>query len=266
MAKSSTHILIVEDDDKLARLYGKVLNHIGYQIRHVTTIEDGLFQLKKFDPDIVCLDWQIGNQVAESLLAYIAALDPQQRPRTILASGRILKHDLMTFTSFVDVIDAVLSKPMVLSDLVETVKKFVRNGVNERQLIHKAEITSLTPDVVLVVWEGRLSNVMVAPMMDVLEDRAVVLDVKACYMEVPPGRKTFIEIEHWQSIQWLYIVHDEDELTLIRTLFSPILPQNRVFLYTNREEAVAAALADHPPESDNEIISPSENGKHVPPP
>lgn len=268
------HVLIVEDDDKLARLYSKILNHAGFQTRRTSTIDEGLFQLRKFDPDVVCLDWQIGDQVAESVLAFIASVEADRRPRTMLVSGRLLKQDLMTFTSFVDVIDAILMKPVVLSDLVTTVKKFARNGGGDRKITHKVEIISLAPDKVLVVWEGRLSDEMFAMMKEVVDKRVVVLDIKACHLELPVGQLTVPEVEHWKTLKSLHIVHAPEDLTVARNLFSPVMSQNIGVLYTDRDAAVRAAvqtIADTPEinaeggdivsDSQSESIEAVSNGK-----
>lgn len=243
------HVLIVEDDDKLARLYTKTLNHVGFSTRRVNNIDDAIFQTKKFDPDVICLDWQLGDQVGEALLAYIAAMDEENVPKIVLASGRITKNDLLAFTSFVNLIDVVLMKPVTISNLAATVKKLADEARTQRQLPCIVEIETLGEGQLQLVWQGRLDDKMVERLgeADILDAKVLVLDLSTTHLEIHPPRQLSGDKWKGKAPQRVLIVHSKDEASTVRRLLEPLLQHTTSEYFTERAAAVEAALAPTTP-------------------
>ena len=240
------HVLIVEDDSKLSRLYGKILNHAGYETRRVTTVDDALFHIKKFDPDVICLDWHLGDQLAEALLAYIAAFEEAQHPRVVLVSGKILRRNALTFTGYVHLIDVVMLKPAVLSNLVMTVKKLTDSTHAKRKQRYHVSVTTLGPEVVQIIWEGRVGKDMLEALSkpEVLKAKAVIFDVTAAHLHADP--LAGLPIEKWKANlpTNLYLVHHHDEAALVRVALGLLIEPTNCHFYSDRELAMKQALAD----------------------
>ncbi len=238
------HVLIVEDDEKLSRLYTKTLNHVGFSTRHATTIDDAIFQTKKFDPDVICLDWQLGEQVGESLLAYIAAMDEQNVPKVVLASGRITKNDLLAFTNFVNLIDVVLMKPVAISNLAATVKKLADDAKTRRQAQSQVEVETMQEGVLQMVWQGRLNDTMIARLGedDILGAKVLILDLSKTHLEIHPPRQLAGDKWKEKAPARVLVVHYKDEMATVRRLLEPLLQHSKAEYFVESDAALKAAL------------------------
>lgn len=53
---SKKKILVIEDELMLQQAYAQILGHTGYEVAVASDGEEGLKQLKRFDPDLILLD------------------------------------------------------------------------------------------------------------------------------------------------------------------------------------------------------------------
>lgn len=56
MKNKKLKVLLVEDDQMLAAVYGTKLEQLGYGYKHVSDGEAGISEVEKFQPDVVLLD------------------------------------------------------------------------------------------------------------------------------------------------------------------------------------------------------------------
>ena len=110
-------VLIVEDDNDLARLYEKVLARSGCETEIVGSVDDAIRNLVKLAPDVVLLDWVLGHETSEVLLRYLQSFEAT-RPRVLLVSGRIRKDKLRLYAG---VVDQVLQKPVSMESIAAAV-------------------------------------------------------------------------------------------------------------------------------------------------
>lgn len=121
---SPPRVLVVEDDDRLGALVGRMLTRAGYECELATTGDDALRAMRDRRPDAVVVDVMIphpdGIEVcrqfrrdgwAGPMLAMSARNSPDDRHRVLVAGA-----------------DGFLAKPFPLRDLVASLDELRRRG------------------------------------------------------------------------------------------------------------------------------------------
>ena len=112
---SGKHILLVEDDQALARMYGKILAYYGFTVEYASTVKETLAILKEHSPDIVCLDWQLGHETSRPILEYLSLAPQLPQPAVMIVSGGEVYTEIAAFSSLIQV---YLQKPLLGKELV----------------------------------------------------------------------------------------------------------------------------------------------------
>jgi DNA-binding response OmpR family regulator len=115
---NSRHVLLVEDNDKLAKLYQKVLHHSGYETRTVDNTEEAIAMLIEFDPATVFLDWQLKDGTCEPFLNHLQSLESANVPKIVIISAEVNVEDIDPYS---DVVQQYFAKPVSIRDLVKNV-------------------------------------------------------------------------------------------------------------------------------------------------
>lgn len=110
-------VLLVEDEDDLARLFDLTLAREGYRIRRVRDADAALDAFRRWSPDLILLDVVLPGMSGLDLLELLRR---ESRVPVILVSGRRRPADLALGESLGA--DAYLVKPFALSELRSCVK------------------------------------------------------------------------------------------------------------------------------------------------
>jgi DNA-binding response OmpR family regulator len=170
-----SHVLIVEDNDQLSRMYQKVLNHAGFKTLLVYNSQEAIFMIRQFDPDLICLDWRLESGNAKPVLEFLRSLAPEQRPKVLLISAQITKQDL---EGYEDLVSAKLIKPVPLSELVWCAQAALRQ--TRKLALQHSSIKRLSPDISQITLVGRISEQMSKVFQDpsVETARTLVIDIR----------------------------------------------------------------------------------------
>lgn len=151
------HILILEKDQKIARLYERVLEHHGYRTLRPHRVEDALHQFAAFDPDLICLDYEIGKHNCVLLLEHLQQLEPHSRPQVILSASAGLDKALLPYQQL---IAQVFYKPVSVYQLVTTVEEL---GLHTNRRVFQGYIhyELLRSQRIMISWSGYISDQLI---------------------------------------------------------------------------------------------------------
>ena len=122
---ASGYVLLVEDDEKLMRMYNKVLTHAGFETICVDSAADAIDCLIEYDPRVVCLDWRLVDGTCVPFLEYVQSLDPAYTPKILIISAEVTARDV---ENYLDVIQDYYTKPITLNEMVARVEALDDEG------------------------------------------------------------------------------------------------------------------------------------------
>ena len=259
---TTMHVMIVEDDHSLARLYDKVLRNRGFRTLRVASVTDALAQLSIFDPDVISVDWFLGlGHTTAPLLDRLKAMPPKHRPQTVLISGEIDKAALSTYA---DVYDCYLPKPVLGLQLLQTVQRLAQKASQERVPIQEISIATVASNVVVYTWRGAVTTAVIRGAMKpaLAKARRIIWDVRELSFsrldlrELAPERH-----RHLPRLRHLYIVHHEQqrqEIQFLANAFSKQLQTNIHYL-TDMTEALALTSQKQPQPPRSSMASNTES-------
>ena len=115
-------ILVIEDEETLARNIARFLEHSGWDVQIAGTAEEGLERVSSAPPDIVMLDFGLPDMDGLAALAILRKRDPQMSVVMLTGQANVqLAVDAMK-SGAVDFI----AKPVVLADLKRVLERLVR--------------------------------------------------------------------------------------------------------------------------------------------
>jgi two-component system cell cycle response regulator DivK len=119
-------VLVVEDNDKNMKLVRDVLQAKGYATIEAVNGEDGVRLARERNPDLVLMDIRLpGISGIEALTALRA--DPETSSIPVMAlTASVTPTDCIRIKEAG--FDAFLAKPMVLRELIETVRRLFESG------------------------------------------------------------------------------------------------------------------------------------------
>jgi two-component system, cell cycle response regulator DivK len=113
-------ILIVEDNERNAKLVRDVLLVTGYRVAHSVTAEEGLEIARRDKPDLVLMDIQLPGMSGTTALTHLKA-DPSTRDIPVIAvtaSVMPMERKEILAAGF----DGYQAKPISVKDLMAEVK------------------------------------------------------------------------------------------------------------------------------------------------
>jgi DNA-binding response OmpR family regulator len=119
----SVRVLVVEDDDDLARLLTIRLRNADFSVERAADGEAGVRLTREFDPEFVLMDWMMpvmsGIQAVEEIRA-----DPTIRqPYIALLSAKTAPDDIWIAQQAG--IDEYITKPVPAHDVIERVSSII---------------------------------------------------------------------------------------------------------------------------------------------
>ncbi len=125
-------LLLIEDEDTLAKNVQRYLARQGWDVELAGTAEAGLSQLAAIQPDVVVLDFQLPGMDGLAALATIRERDPDARVVMITGLGSVqLAVDAMKAGAA-----DFLPKPLVLADLKRVLDKLTGEGRMRKALAY----------------------------------------------------------------------------------------------------------------------------------
>lgn len=213
----STRVLIVEDEEVLLRLYEKTLSHAGFQTYRATILEQAFQLILSFDPDVVCMDWQLGSEISAPLLDFYAAVDPACAPQIVVVTGQSHNLDLSAYAGLVK---AVVGKPISIHELTRMVK-ILAEQTRERLPLYEVEIQTLGHGVKWLTWSGRLSLCVFAEVVcgNLMDAETVIMDFGRLSSNLHDlqeiERMVISRLPEWQAV---YVINEPPYEPLIKYL------------------------------------------------
>lgn len=238
------HVLIVEDDHALSRLYAKVLQREGMRTLLLETVEDAHHHLTDFDPDVVSLDWQLAKGTSAPILEAVAALPLATRPKVVLLSGNIHAQGIDAYN---DIIETYLEKPVNAYALVETIRSLAQRATVERQPKQVVACTELGPGVMVMRWQGHVTASVLRSLMqpELAAAQAVIFDIRR--LNIARLSLEFQNGDHppVPRLKRVWVVHDPDAGTDAHYLMRYLHTDAPILYTSDYDAALAAALQVH---------------------
>ncbi|MGH7737581.1 MAG: response regulator transcription factor [Candidatus Tyrphobacter sp.] len=132
----AARILVIEDDEEVARLERAFLERSGHEVRHAATGADGLDLAESFRPDVVVLDVGLPDI---SGLDVCTSLSNSNNAFVLMVSGHSREQDVLLGLGLGA--DDYITKPFSGNELVARVASFLRR--RERLLSRRESETQL---------------------------------------------------------------------------------------------------------------------------
>jgi DNA-binding response OmpR family regulator len=232
------YVLIVEDDDRISRLYQKTLRHAGYNVRNEDSVEAALQALFTFDPDVICLDWRLVDGNAAPILEALKQEDAQSWPAILLISGQFEHIDISEYRELI--VEAV-PKPFSINELKTKVKKHAAEKIDRLSLC-KVSSEQPAPGVLLLSWQGTITaHHLQRALADAPSDtHALFLDISNYVfsrnrpIQFPAGVG-----ETLPTLKSIYVIHPPEAETAAKFLMKDMPTGPQVHYCHSVEEAVA---------------------------
>ena len=120
------HILVVEDNERNAKLVCDVLGVVGYRVTHTETAEAALEVVRADRPDLVLMDIQLPGMSGTEALAQLKQTPATRSVPVIAVSASVMpmERDEILAAGF----DGFQAKPISVKDLLREVESLLGNG------------------------------------------------------------------------------------------------------------------------------------------
>jgi len=143
-------ILLIEDDEKIAKLIKNGFRKIGYRIDIAKDGEEGLYMAQNNNYDVLIIDWMLPKMSGIEMLKELKKT--KNTPALILTA----KSDIEDKIEGLEVADDYLTKPFEFDELIARVKALYRRSHNLTDNILKVGDLELNPETKEVRRAGKL--------------------------------------------------------------------------------------------------------------
>jgi DNA-binding response OmpR family regulator len=133
-------ILLIEDDEKIAKLIQNGFRKVGYRIDIAKDGEEGLYMAQNNNYDVLIVDWMLPN------ISGIDLLKKLKKDKNIPALMLTAKRDIEDKVEGLSVADDYLTKPFEFEELIARVKALYRRRYNLSENIIKVADLELNPE------------------------------------------------------------------------------------------------------------------------
>jgi DNA-binding response OmpR family regulator len=138
----SVRVLVVEDDDDLARLLTIRLRNADFTVERAADGDAGVRLTREFDPEFVLMDWMMPVKSGIEAVEDIRADPTIRQPYIAMLSARTTPDDILRAEQAG--IDEYIAKPVPAAVIIERVSSIIEK---RRQLV---SMLLGTPDELLV--------------------------------------------------------------------------------------------------------------------
>lgn len=121
------HILLIDDDEALRRLFGGYLEKAGFQIIYANDGDDGREIARRLQPDIILLDLSIPGTDGYKLSSQLKREDPTKNIPIIILSNADISKEAEKFLKEAGVADYV-HKSVQAEELINRVVKVLESS------------------------------------------------------------------------------------------------------------------------------------------
>jgi len=143
-------ILLIEDDEKIAKLIKNGFRKIGYRIDIAKDGEEGLYMAQNNNYDVLIIDWMLPKMSGIEMLKELKKT--KNTPALILTA----KSDIEDKIEGLEVADDYLTKPFEFDELIARVKALYRRSHNLTDNILRVGDLELNPETKEVRRAGKL--------------------------------------------------------------------------------------------------------------
>jgi len=143
-------ILLIEDDEKIAKLIKNGFRKIGYRIDIAKDGEEGLYIAQNNNYDVLIIDWMLPKMSGIEMLKELKKT--KNTPALILTA----KSDIEDKIEGLEVADDYLTKPFEFDELIARIKALYRRSHNLTDNILKVGDLELNPETKEVRRAGKL--------------------------------------------------------------------------------------------------------------
>lgn len=143
-------ILLIEDDEKIAKLIKNGFRKIGYRIDIAKDGEEGLYMAQNNNYDVLIIDWMLPKMSGIEMLKELKKT--KNTPALILTA----KSDIEDKIEGLEVADDYLTKPFEFDELIARVKALYRRSHNLTNNILRVGDLELNPETKEVRRAGKL--------------------------------------------------------------------------------------------------------------
>jgi len=143
-------ILLIEDDEKIAKLIKNGFRKIGYRIDIAKDGEEGLYMAQNNNYDVLIIDWMLPKMSGIEMLKELKKT--KNTPALILTA----KSDIEDKIEGLEVADDYLTKPFEFDELIARIKALYRRSHNLTDNILRVGDLELNPETKEVRRAGKL--------------------------------------------------------------------------------------------------------------
>jgi len=143
-------ILLIEDDEKIAKLIKNGFRKVGYRIDIAKDGEEGLYMAQNNNYDVLIIDWMLPKMSGIEMLKELKKT--KNTPALILT----VKGDIEDKVEGLEIADDYLTKPFKFDELIARVKALYRRSHNLTENVLKVADLKLNPETKEVRRAGKL--------------------------------------------------------------------------------------------------------------
>ena len=143
-------ILLIEDDEKIAKLIKNGFRKVGYRIDIAKDGEEGLYMAQNNNYDVLIIDWMLPKMSGIEMLKELKKT--KNTPALILTA----KSDIEDKIEGLEIADDYLTKPFEFEELIARVKALYRRSNNLTDNILRVGDLELNPETKEVRRAGKL--------------------------------------------------------------------------------------------------------------
>ena len=122
--RTTSKILIVDDDEGVTQTFARMLRLEGYQVRTAVSAEKGLQEAEQSHPDAIILDLRMPLVDGLGFLRRLRSRDEHQATPVAIVTGDYFLDDTVA-TQLRELDATVLFKPLWLEDLVSLTRSLL---------------------------------------------------------------------------------------------------------------------------------------------
>jgi DNA-binding response OmpR family regulator len=119
----SVRVLVVEDDDDLARLLTIRLRNANFTVERAADGEAGVRLTREFDPEFILMDWMMPIKSGITAVEEIRADPTIRQPYIALLSAKTAPDDI--FLARQAGVDEYITKPVPARDVIDRVSSII---------------------------------------------------------------------------------------------------------------------------------------------